>query len=136
MSKLKPNELRIGNYALFAKDMVGTAVTIENSVCRFSTNDGLPDCYSGFKDINPIPLTEQRLKDFGFELKGKTFVKYMKPDFIFEIMKAGTHWFPEIIQRGELSHEEDNHIFLNFIDYAHQLQNLYFALTGEELKTK
>lgn len=50
------------------------------------------------------------------------------------LMKVGTHWFPQIEQTGEFASEGVNVVFLNFIDYLHELQNLFFALTGEEIK--
>ena len=73
----------------------------------------------------PIPLTEEWLVKFGFKIEGKTWgnTNYSK-DF------SGI-WLQD---RGELYKctisNGNKHIEIR---YVHQLQNLYFALTGEEL---
>lgn len=43
-------------------------------------------------------------------------------------------YYPQLMYDGDLS--ETQVLPLNFIKYVHQLQNLYFALTNEELTLK
>lgn len=64
------------------------------------------------KNFSPLPITEECLKKFGFDSKLAQF--NVKGRFILD---------------GYGMNEIE-------IKYVHQLQNLYFALTGEELKTK
>lgn len=74
----------------------------------------------GILDISPIPLTEEILLKCGLE--------YQRPDFI-----KGSFAIRDF---------DGGYIYLNGLDggliyeYLHQLQNLYFALTGEELEVK
>ena len=63
----------------------------------------------------PIPLTEKWLIDFDFE-RGVDY--WFKGDVILDISPEGLSY----------------RFHYNIIQYVHQLQNLYFALTGEELQ--
>ena len=113
---MKNTELRIGNY-----------------VNAFGTNPGIVDelykthlyikwtdstvTYS-YDELKPIPLTEDWLKKFGF----KKSIYSTKED---------THW-----NNGEKAIKQRNGIIYLCdveIKYIHQLQNLYFALTGKEM---
>lgn len=122
-SVLKASDLRIGNKLLF----LGDVVTFKN-ITEFR-EDGIfwiktfePKIESKNFHFKPIPLTEEWLLKLGFtKLDGC---------FGFET------------QRGNLIIEEDlceitgdyNDIGFNSpCKYVHQLQNLYFALTGSEL---
>jgi len=61
-------------------------------------------------EVQPIPITEQLLLEFGFH---KDNFVYRKNDFVI------SGWFT---YNGNLE-----------LKYVHQLQNLYFALTNQEL---
>jgi hypothetical protein len=78
--------------------------------------------------INPIPLTEEWLLKFGF-IK----VEREAGGFKYGICIGGVHY----LECHDLS---DNGFLCNkcmiSMDHVHQLQNLYFALTGEELQIK
>lgn len=85
-------------------------------------------------NIKPIPLTEEWLKKFGFEYDEDELVYYKSmfdycgnesEDFILLIVSNDENYFSVAIAE---SYEP--------IEYVHQLQNLYFALTGEELTLK
>jgi hypothetical protein len=109
---MKASELRIGNYVF--KD--GEIFSIQ--ILHIShTNIG----------IEPIPLTEEWLLRFGFKDN-----RIMLPgDGELEIRLKGNtfHIWPADGQTE--SHNYRNHIY-----YVHQIQNLVFALTGEELTIK
>lgn len=81
--------------------------------------------------IQPIPLTEEWLVKFGFEKPAETW--YLNGFGVWQTLcgnKDGTEFigfFYELRDRGIV----DKHI-----EHVHQLQNLYFALTGEELTIK
>jgi hypothetical protein len=109
---MKASELRIGNYVYF-----------EDELLKFDFEMGW-----NFDYIKPIPLTEEWLLKFGFEKKYQTFeFKGLNIDgtvvhFSFD------KWCSE--------YDIENCDFIEIpaeCKYVHQLQNLYFALTNEEL---
>jgi hypothetical protein len=79
-------------------------------------------------DLFPIPLTPEWLEKFGFKKEPDT-----------DIYSIPTYSHSDLIMRNE-SYEEWHFIYndkrLRVIKFVHQLQNLYFALTGEELTIK
>lgn len=137
---MRATELRIGNFTYnkklenIFKDGVKTITgrDIYNLIsCELGVT--VEDKYQHFK---PIPLTEEWLIKLGFDSPQLAPVGTATPrnpvytcDIInFEIKKmigVGAKGFMIII-RGAFS--------LPHIKYVHQLQNLYFALTNEELK--
>ena len=77
--------------------------------------------------VQPIPITEERLKMAGFE-KSKS-----KSDKWYDLKCFGINFM-----EGRCVQGIDN-VFYNQLPYptsVHQLQNLYFALAGEELQFK
>tara|TARA_R110000772_G_C12935450_1_gene400264 strand:+ start:92 stop:493 length:402 start_codon:yes stop_codon:yes gene_type:complete len=128
---IKANELRIGN-ELFS----GTVTSINKN--SFSVFDGCShwDSEAMHKDWieeQPIPLTEEWLLKFGmnytdgFSNSRKVYVKNHEFD-----MSHITYSENEGLLR--LSNgEQKGTMLIPWIKYVHQLQNLYFALTNEEL---
>jgi len=118
---MKASELRIGNW--FKEDILEQTfaqITAEQILDFY--DDPLDDFYKS------TPLTEEWLLKFGFKYQ-KTYNNYA--------VKAGDY-FNSVKQDGEewiYSNDESNACCyeLRSIKYVHQLQNLYFALTGEEL---
>jgi hypothetical protein len=120
---MEAKDLRIGN-------LIYQFDTVEN--VTVDTFNALDDGFS--KDsFEPIPLTEEWLVKFGFEciekdvpcLRDRTMSRFFLNNFNIEILSDG-----QIYQKHFESTELIN------CDYIHQLQNLYFALTGEELTIK
>ena len=113
---MKANELRIGNYILFDNDVYDVRGFVNERVKIHKR-----EVYIG-QLFKPIPLTEEWLLKFGFS-KWKNKNNFSKGSFIvYTLSKKGFHFGKKSL-RVELK-------------YVHQLQNLYFALTGEELKIK
>lgn len=114
---ISANELRIGNYVLFAN--------VEGFVCAITEEhisfEGIEmwhcDGYYEFQLIDKIPLTEEWLFKFRFV----------------DVYDTERHWLNKI-QLDQIGMA----FYYNgiLIKYVHQLQNLYFALTGHELKIK
>lgn len=107
-------ELRLGN--LFKDQLTGEiliiiGITHKDKTFRVLNRDKYP-LPNGWKAI-PIPLTEQWLIDFGI-LNSKNW-----------------SWNGYTIEYWV--EDGDTACFVASADYVHQLQNLYFALTGEEL---
>ena len=116
---MKSIELRIGNWVEHNQPKRGYYTTVQEST--FSVNVE--------KLFKPIPLTEEWLLKFGFK---EVFMVdevwgYYIGDFIY--VNSGQIRFND---------EEDGAILINEnqLQRVHQLQNLYFALTGEELTIK
>ena len=111
---IQSNELRIGNYIKYGEKTF-TVLEISSDDVLVNTNRG--KIKFGIKDIEPIPLTEKWLLKFDFKKGIKGF------------------WF-----MGGVEYNTKKQILEGFghceIKSVHQLQNLYFALTNEELKIK
>jgi len=85
-------------------------------------------------DLKPIPLTEEWLVNFGFEDK-KTFFNLSKREDL------GHHFGDFAVSRYDdtqmkVWRGDSRYLGIFHIQYVHQLQNFYFALTGEELILK
>ena len=76
-------------------------------------------------DVEPIPLTEEWLLKLGFKkTEWDNFNSY-------RLMIGNNDYTIVLYSDGNC---EVGDIITCKIEYVHQLQNLYFALTGEELK--
>ena len=127
-------ELRIGNKLFDYNNRIITISLIDYPIQLKKYFVGCKENHSRYtiNDIKPIPLTEQWLKDFGFDQlctkradeQFDNYEIYNKEDF-------------QIDKAQEEQDEKGYWFFINGysinIVYVHQLQNLYFALTGKEL---
>ena len=113
-------ELRIGNWVeiIDSKDLC-TKVEKSTFDCNIE------------KNYKPIPLTEQWLLNFGFDFSIDTW--YLKGVAIWKTECCDAKGNEEI---GFFYELRDVGMMDMHIKYVHQLQNLYFALTGEELIIK
>tara|TARA_R110002111_G_scaffold117530_1_gene179658 strand:- start:1308 stop:1625 length:318 start_codon:yes stop_codon:yes gene_type:complete len=102
------NELRIGNYL---EDDIGNLIKIDRDSLPFIVTKWI-------KCHHPIPLTEEWLVKFGFSLQSKE----MYFNYGMSIWKCNEMF---ICNKNGM-----------IIKHVHQLQNLYFALTNEELTIK
>lgn len=118
---LKAQELRIGNWYLgngYHPEQITAKDILELS------DDPLDDYYE------PIPLTEEWLLKFGFEKEDFDYWHHEKSKLIIGHTTNNDVFQYEYLT-GYLSQTE----MLDLL-YVHQLQNLYFALTVEELEMK
>ena len=139
---MKARELRIGNFinGTYHDYDDGSQEDIENeTLCKVVTLDvsGNGDypiyVYSDediehFSDFEPIPLTEEWLVNFGFNAKSINHNFRIESNVDFQISSALRNCKTD--ERSVFYLESK---FGTKIEYVHQLQNLYFALTGEEL---
>ena len=108
---LQANELRIGNTVV----LNGIIVTLGSELfCLVVTNQTAPP--------QPIPFTPEILEKFGFE-SNPYQDRYENKVIHVECNKL----------RGETELWIDR---MPHIKFVHQLQNLHYALTGEELEYK
>lgn len=110
---MKASDLRIGNLL----HSNGVVVTIDGRTIFDIWDD------EGLKTYSPIPLTEEWLLKFGFEYDHDGRYEYHGSKFYRYKSRL-------IVDRGGLFFDYGSDVE---IKYAHQLQNLCFALTGEEL---
>ncbi len=80
--------------------------------------------------ICPIPLTEEWLLKFGFEKSDNT------PFYDYFVLEFGIGLCYDVYSDSYFLAYQKNHYTKTNIKYVHQLQNLYFALTNEELTIK
>lgn len=127
---IQANELRIENYV---KDHLGriqkVAETRSDSYICYLSN-GIKLKYK-LNTTQPIPLTEEWLLKFGFlDITGVDYILNIDVDFKLLLIPADG-FYPQIDKADDNGWQS---VSLNKIEYVHQLQNLYFALCGEELK--
>jgi hypothetical protein len=133
---MKSNELRIGNICVDLHGYVCKIISIEagNYQARKMIPLMMHPVFQGpdaIEAIKPIPLTEEWLVKFGFDIK--TDLDIGRHCYENDIGKYNdSKHFEYIISSGDDSHGGWWY-YTKEIEYVHQLQNLYFALTGEEL---
>ena len=125
---MKATELRISNLVSHIEE---SNVLVIDSINRESVwvNES-PDYHyeMDIELISPIPLTEEWLIKLGFTKDNYHFVLNDKCSVTYE--KTGS-------EKGFWYSNDDTDAYcyrLKEIKYVHDLQNLYFALYGEELK--
>jgi len=139
---MKVNELRIGNLLYtnneHRKDDLGKVVCVvaidsersykdkSETVTIYNIDDKWKDTFGQWIDfLKPIPLTEKWLLKFGFISNGWNYELGT-----FKLHAQRKNELGEFIN-NEFSVKD---IIISFnINYIHQLQNLYFALTNKEL---
>jgi hypothetical protein len=118
---MRASELRIGNYV--------ESIGIAYSVISIDIHGNIKGFESGTsfnldKTSNPIQITEEWLIKFGFKWAGLVskgrYLTLFTPCGKAFVFKEGYIIFTGVTIETP-------------IKYVHQLQNLYFALTGEEL---
>lgn len=129
-------KLRLGNYIMDSPVNGDEPLEIEAIYSNLVIHG---DRHIYNDELRPIPITDEWLYKFGFKRGGYDMIEVWHPDK------------PRFVMVGYLDNEEDNdYMGWNYnregtteeeygssrieIRYVHQLQNLYFALTGEELE--
>ena len=127
---MKATELRIGNWVEIKNQEVKTYAQVEGT----GNLQHVAGQLWSIEELKPIPLTEKWLERFGFE----------------KVRFDDNYWFEK--QAGDFSlitndigkiafNEKLDHVFISEtiqpkIKTINQLQNIYFALTGEEIELK
>lgn len=123
--ELQAHELRIGN--LFQEQNTKEVIMV-TELSQFKI--GFSGSFKGEWQAKPIPLTEEWLLKFGFNKEGNTIYKELNG---FEFGTINTN---RSKPRFYLQTQGSTSNITLPIKFIHQLQNLYFALTGEELSIK
>ena len=138
---MKANELRTRNWITWQStpNDIEKVLDIKTAGIKNPTINNV-----NIKDVKPIPLTEEWLLKFGFE-RGNLDFQFAKDPL--KVCLDGDGYRVYIVTKGwnidlagnvykksyEIWDEIDNVSLLHNQKHVHQLQNLYFALTGEEL---
>lgn len=132
---MKSNDFRVGNLVTdngFVMEI--KAVGFDYLYADFEGNEG--DLWEfDFKDNKPelMPLTEEWLLKFGFE-KDDVFDKIIKYLPIYDLCMDKLSFR---VNEGFICYESIKYrTLLKHILFVHQLQNLYWCLTNEELEYK
>lgn len=130
---IQARELRIGNWVMSTEASEPTQIyalgIVAQSQCEVAQS---------IPKYEPIPLTEEWLLKFGFKKITDTKWNYKVGQWrIYQCNFIER----QINNFGVLTYDYNGDVdgVANFsygIDSVHQLQNLYFALTGEELQIK
>lgn len=124
---IDPKDLRIGNFIRFNEkfpDDPELELDNEGPMSEDDFNYMLIDDGTFRKNAEYIPLTEEWLNRFGFKRQNNALNGPHKNDF--------SIWNPP----GESEFSFNDTVMCPRIEYVHELQNLYFALTGQELTIK
>lgn len=122
---MKAQELRIGNWFKGDRPCGGEYQITPNDIENLH-DDPQDDFYQ------PIPLTEEWLVKFGFENQ----ISKWRTKSIDSTCEIDIHLTDMSVLLNISGGNESESTSLNHIKHVHQLQNLYFALTDEELETK
>jgi hypothetical protein len=130
---IKANELRIGNLFITPlHDNPGSVVGIDSTSDSVELQDEGGFEETTFASLIPIPLTEEWLLKFGFWKRDESNVWRCSRiiDSNYCIHQTGMKY------PFDIRIDHSNHQYITTPKFVHQLQNLYFALTGEELIIK
>lgn len=120
---IKANELRLGNIVRVA-NLTGTIKNLySDGEVEMSFSPGYEYIY---EDLQPIPLAPELLERCGFTVQNDLYSLKMKDDSVLFVSSTEATAFVSQASIHDAAGEAP-------CKSLHQLQNLYFALTGEEL---
>lgn len=146
---MEAKELRIGNYVTSTYDL-NELITVD-TISNFGINDDIVNGYEAEFDfiktsewhIKPIPLTEEWLIKFGLKDTGHNGIHILKlnedTQLRITLNNGGTTAMVHPTKEGLISTDSilsGNVIIPMHCEYVHQLQNLFYSLSGEELTIK
>lgn len=123
---IQANELRIGNLVRVENEVLNVNFLNENDIGLEGDISRSGLYHRSF--VSSLEITEEWLLKFGFARRSDNHYSISQKNISFI-------WSPELWLYC-IDNNSGYSIPLDHIRYVHQLQNLYFALTGEELKLK
>lgn len=132
---MEANSLRIGNLLYFSEENIIRPVTSIQVGFYSSDRVGIISEYHDIIEFKPIELNENWLIKFGFKKGNQTY----KNGYSIEVLKTDFYLRPSFMDGYYWGFNISNDIVdcelndVKRIKYVHQLQNLYYAITGEEL---
>ncbi len=133
--ELKVEDLKIGNYIFDNSGRIvqyhGLTEDWNKAILNYAKGSGIYK--NNFDEISPIPITEKWLLKLGFE--PDEIYKNFNSFNLYKLECEGNIFKLEIQPCNEVSIHIDC-TFIRSLKYIHELQNLYHAITGNELKIK
>ncbi len=120
---IQANELRIGNWIHNPVQEINFQVDLA-TIGNVARDNGNKNKVPSRLLYQPIPITEEILLKCGFEKKKQRFES---KEALLRISYFDSAWHCSI-------GDDDFGFLFRTIKHLHQLQNLYFALTGKELQ--
>ena len=150
---MESTDLRIGNYVYYENTTHIISGIMGNKIYSWWVKDGIAVIEYEQKDIGgaqvenpymdvisqyePIPLTEEWLLKLGFSLKdykeGYIGIEHKAGGIITDFVLTYPKVMGEFQKHFAWEHSKWKY---NTIEYVHQLQNLFYILTNEELTIK
>jgi hypothetical protein len=130
MPSIKASELRIGNLVDLG-NRIAKVTEINHLACVVVDLEETQDTIEDYERVKGIPLTEEWLLKSGFI---RHHTDYANDIIYIKNVPNNTEF-----EWGVYPNEVGSGIQIQnrkLLKYVHQLQNLYFALTGEELVVK
>ncbi len=128
---MKATELRIGNRVSYK----GIEVVVEGytfDYVRF-THEAL-SIGESIEKFDPILLTEEWIKVFGFRKVKNEYFSQNGSGIMLTFYKDQFRLYKQIMETSVM--DNGRILIKRSVQYVHELQNLFFALTGEELTVK
>lgn len=140
------HELRAGNYVTTSPEsplnmpsgIPVVVFTIGFAECKFLNDLTLPWSQQApfridYRHVHPIPITREWLEKLGFDMDDdidEGVIRFLK------VIDGITLRWNGFLEMEVTTQYVTIRFDLDHIKYVHQLQNLYFALTGQELTLK
>lgn len=135
---MKIQELRLGNYVYDDEDVVvQVRMLLDQSYKDYDVGDPVLFSKEGdsktlyYSDIKAIPLTVKWFKKCGGKNGGEKLLFISMPK-----IKAELHFEIKPYGNVVVLKSDFGEFIPDDIEYVHQLQNLFFCLSGEELTIK
>lgn len=134
---MKTTELRKGNYLYFINE--GPECVVLDGISSYddiieSHNEHERVAERGIEDFKPIPLDKEWLLKFNFSYDSHAFkIIFNGLRFVLFQINASNNYNDNKNEFSVTVYQHGNGIEIARIKHVHQLQNLYFALTQQEL---
>lgn len=136
---MKASELRIGNLVDLG-NRIAKVMEIGHLSCVVVDLEETQDTIEDYERTKSIPLTEEWFQKFERFYKDGEYwsIDVYDYKYCFKYRDWAGNWaFYQEFTDSPFEHDEGKKYPVSFdIYYVHQFQNLYFALTGEELTFK
>lgn len=127
---LKPQDLRIGNYINYEQTTHVVAELHNDKLIHHWLNHPSDGYVTKYNQILSIPLTRMELERLGFEENEELIIDqkaYLDDSNFFVESVGDDYWLSEFVNKSKITRYVK-------IDFVHELQNMYYYLTKEELK--
>lgn len=129
---IKATDLRIGNHLHYyigeeGIDWDATKIDVQDLQWCENKNENFNEVHKG------IELTTVILVMSGFTEDNNGHFWIDLQTHYLEFIPMADGFYPTYVQKPELSSQEEQRVSLNRIKFVHELENLFFILTGKEL---